>query len=159
MTPAVTGFSKEQLGKVVARNRSVLTYNLEEKLQPLVAALEVTCGSSRAAVVDAASRAPGLLGMALGTVDGNVAAMRRLGLSDADIAQSVTKCSQLFVHDYSTEEFGSKLRYFEEVFGSPPRHSLLEHPSFLMYGLRRVDCRVSTAASQTLCAVLGCEQS
>ena len=152
---AVAGFSREQLGKVVARNRPVLTFSLEGTVQPLLAALEVACGGSRAAVVKAVCTAPMLLGMALGTVGGNVAAMRRLGLSDADIAQSVAKCPQLFACDYTIEEeFGAKLRYFEEVFGKPP-WDMLQHPAYLKSGLRGIDRKVGAKCLFSVLLLLG----
>ena len=156
---AVAGFTREQLGKVVARNRSVLTLSLEETVQPLLAALEGVCGGSRTGVMKAVCTEPMLLGMALGTVGGNVAAMRRLGLSDADIAQSVAKCPWLFGYDYTSEEFGARLRYFEEVFGKTPKEMLVQHPTYLRVGMRNIDRKVGAGHARSVEILLGAELS
>ena len=149
---AVVGFSDEQLSSVL-RNPMVLTSSLEDKTKPTLAALHDVLGSQEAVVV-AVAKAPTLLGSAVETLKGNVEVMEELGLSLTDIQKSVGKQPQLFAWDYKNEEFHNKLRYFGTVLGRSPRHMLVGQPSSLMSDLRKVDYRVSRAATLLLCTVL-----
>ena len=136
------GFTKEQLVRVLLQDRKMLTYSLDGKLQPVLAALEGVLGS-RQAVVEAVAKAPDLLGASLNTLDSNVRFLKELGLSDSEIRASVSRQPQLFYRDYTSAEFQTKLRYFEVVLGRCPRDMLLQHPAYLKSGLHLIDYRVS----------------
>ena len=142
MSPHVhdAGFSKEQLARVPFEQHQTLTCSLDGKLQPVLAALEGVLGSPQA-VVEAVSRAPGLLGSSVNTLDSNVRFLRELGLSDSDIGASVSKQPQLFYKDYTSAEFQNKLRYFEVVLCRCPQDMFLQYPGYLMSGLHKIDYR------------------
>ena len=136
------GFDKELLARVLLCERQTLSYSLDGKLQPVLAALEGVLGSPQA-VVEAVSKAPSLLGMSLCTLDSNLKFLRGLGLTDSEIGDTVSRQPQLFYRDYTSAEFQTKLRYFEVVLGRCPRDMLLQHPAYLKSGLHLIDYRVS----------------
>ena len=135
------GLTKEVLARVFLRHPIMLTFSLDGKLQPVLAALESVLGS-RLAVVEAISRAPELLGASLNTLDSNVRFLRELGLSDSEIRASVSRQPQLFYRDLTSAEFQGKLRYFEVVLCRCPRDMFVRYPSYLLSGLHKIDYRV-----------------
>ncbi|GAB4813252.1 hypothetical protein N2152v2_000298 [Parachlorella kessleri] len=136
------GFDEEQLSRVLRACPMVLSSNLEDKIKPILAALQSVLGSQEG-VVAAVVKAPSLLVAALETIDGNVGVLKELDMSSADIMKSVSRQPQLFACDYRSEDFQTKLRYFEAVLGRTPRHMLLEQPMVLKSALKKVDYRVS----------------
>ena len=58
---------------------------------------------------------------------------------------SVGRQPQLFLCDYKSEDFQTKLRYYEVVLGKSPRHMLVEQPLMLKSALGRADYKVSYA--------------
>ena len=142
MPSLLAGFGKQELAKVLSRSTMALSCSWGGKLQPVLAALEGVLGS-RQAVMAAVSKAPELLGMALTTIDDNLSVLHAAGLSPDGVRRSISKQPQLFYRAYASPEFQAKLRYFDEVLGMAPRLMFLEFPSSLMFGLHRIDYRVS----------------
>jgi len=140
---AGAGFTKEQLVRVLLQDRKMLTYSLDGKLQPVLAALEGVLGS-RQAVVEAVSKAPSLIGSSLNTLASNVRVLAELGLTVSEISLSVNKQPQLFYKDYLSPMLKQKLHYFEVVLGRCPRDMFRQYESYLMSGLHKIDYRVST---------------
>jgi hypothetical protein len=106
------GFSADQVSTIVVRHPMLLTLSLEDKLKLILAALERVLGTP-ADVVQAVSKAAGLVAMALDTIDSNLSMMRGFRLSAGEIRQSVMKHPQLFNWDCAGEVMQAKFRYFE----------------------------------------------
>ncbi|GAB4813219.1 hypothetical protein N2152v2_000265 [Parachlorella kessleri] len=133
------GFAEGQLTRTVLQDGKMLTYSLDGKLQPVLAALEGVLGG-RQAVVEAVSKCAPLLGMSLSTLDGNVEYLKELGLSESEIRDSVSRQPQLFCRDYTSPVLQDK---FEVVLGRCPRDMFLHFPTYLLSGLHKIDYRAS----------------